>query len=94
MNAPYLARRISKQRLAELRKARALGPAVVLDMYTGFLIIEPAGSNLGDGTVLSEREADSGLQTVWYSGPPATLRQVRKLLGLEAGARETASFGA
>jgi hypothetical protein len=94
MSASYEPRRISKQRLAELRKARALGSAVVLDTYTGFLSIEPAGSNLGDGAILSEREADYELQSVWYPGPPATLRQARKLLGLEAAARETASSGA
>jgi len=94
MSAAYEARRISKQRLAELRKARAVGPAVVLDTYMGFIIVEPAGSNLGDGATLTEREADYELQSVWYLGPPATLRQARKLLGLEAGARETASAGA
>jgi hypothetical protein len=67
---------------------------VLLDTYTGLILVEPAGSNLGDGATLSEREADYELQTVWYPGPPATLRQARKLLGLEAGARETASAGA
>jgi hypothetical protein len=94
MSASYEARRISKQRLAELRKARALGQAVVLDTYMGFLIVQPAGSNLGDGAALSEPEADYELQPVWYLGPPATLRQARKLLGLGAGARETATAGA
>jgi hypothetical protein len=94
MSATYEARRISKQRLAELRKARALGPAVVLDTYMGFIIVQPSGSNLGDGAALTEREADYELQSVWYPGPPATLRQARKLLGLGAGARETASSGA
>jgi hypothetical protein len=94
MSASHEARRISKQRLAELRKARALGPALVLDMYTGFIIIEPAGSKLGDGATLSEHEADCELQTVWYPGPPATLRQARKLLGLGAGVREASSTGA
>jgi len=94
MAASYEAKRISKQRLAELRKARGLSQAVVLDTYMGFIIVEPAGSNLGDGATLTEREADYELQSVWYLGPPATLRQARKLLGLDAAVRETATAGA
>jgi hypothetical protein len=94
MNSTYEARRISKRRLAELRKARALGSAVVLDTYMGFLIVEPVGSNLGDGAILTERDADYELQSVWYLGPPAILRQARKVLGLDAAARETATAGA
>jgi hypothetical protein len=60
----------------------------------GFIIVAPASSNLGDGATLTERDADYELQSVWYLGPPATLRQARKLLGLDAAARETATAGA
>jgi hypothetical protein len=83
MRSEYEARWISKPRLESIRKSNIIGQAVVLDSFNGFLIVEPRGSKLGDGTVLSREEADYELTPVWCSGPKAKLRGARKLLGLE-----------
>jgi hypothetical protein len=95
MHPEYQIRWISKQRAEAVKKA-GLGRAVLLDNINGFLIVEPVGSDLGDGKVLSEREADYELQPVWCTGPKAQLREVRRRLGLGSGslAGELAGSGA
>lgn len=77
-------RRISKSRADELKKTGTLGGALLLDTFNGVLIIEPAGSNLGDGDILSVEDADYELQPVWHLGPKAQLRKARNRLGLDA----------
>jgi hypothetical protein len=83
MKPAYQARWISKQRLEELRRTRQVQQGIVLDSFNGFLIVEPVGSDLGDGPILSPEEADFELQPVWCSGPRARLRAARELLGLD-----------
>jgi len=82
----YQARWISRQRAEDLRKHRGLGGALLLDLFNGYLLVEPVGGDLGDGAVLSPQEADYELQPVWHQGPAAVLREARRRLGLEAGA--------
>jgi hypothetical protein len=81
----YKAQRISKQRAEDLKKHGRLGGSLLMDLFNGFLLVEPADRDLGDGEVLSPPEADYELQPAWYQGPPATLREARRRLGLEAG---------
>jgi hypothetical protein len=85
MQKEFEARWISKQRLEALRKAKKLGGTLVLDTYNGFLIVQPADSDLGDGAGLTREEADYELQPVWFLGPRSELREARRKLGLEAG---------
>ena len=87
MQTSYQARRISKARADEVKRSGSiLGRAILLDTFNGFIIVEPVGSNLGDGSPLSLEEADYELQAVWHLGPKATLRDARCRLGLEATA--------
>jgi hypothetical protein len=90
MTADYQARRISKRRADALKKA-GLGRALLLDTFNGFILVEPGGAALAEGDILSAAEADYELQPVWYLGPRATLREARRRLGLEAGARSQLS---
>jgi hypothetical protein len=91
MKPAYQARWISKRRLDEIRRTREYRQGIVLDSFNGFLIVEPVGSNLGDGPVLSLEEADYELQPVWCAGAKARLREARERLGLnpEAAPRES-----
>ncbi|HXG10546.1 MAG TPA: hypothetical protein VNK04_12360 [Gemmataceae bacterium] len=84
MPAAYQARRISKERARALRRSGALGQAILLDSVSGFIIVEPVGSNLGDGEVLAREIADSELHSAWCLDPLSRIRQARQLLGLEA----------
>jgi hypothetical protein len=88
IQAQFQARRISKRRADEVKKSGQLGRSLLLDTFNGILIIEPVESNLGDGDVLSQQEADYELQPVWHLGPKAMLREARKRVGLEAEARQ------
>ncbi len=83
MQTTYQARRISKRRADEVKKSGTR--AILLGTFNGFIIVEPADSQMGDGEILSEQEADYELQPVWHLGPKATLRKARRRLGLEAG---------
>ena len=58
MQAKFQARRISKQRIDFVRKSGRMKDAIVLDSFSGFLIVEPVGSDLGDGDVLDATEAE------------------------------------
>jgi hypothetical protein len=57
MHAKFQVRRISKQRIEFLRKSGRVKDAIVLDSFSGFLIVEPDGSDLRDGDVLDATEA-------------------------------------
>jgi hypothetical protein len=84
MDTRYQARWISKPRLTALRKGNRVGPAVVLDSLNGFLIVEPVGSNLGDGDILSPQDAEWQLNPAFCMVPTPKLSQARQLLGLES----------
>jgi hypothetical protein len=83
MRLEYQARWISKRRLDAIRRTRESTRGIPLDSFNGFLMVEPVGSNLGDGPVLSREEADFELRPVWCSGTKARLRDARELLGLD-----------
>lgn len=86
MSIQYQARWISKQRNEALRRSGRLGGALLLDSFNGFLLVEPEGSNLGDGEILDLQTADYELSPVWFLSPPAKVQKARRLLGLEAPA--------
>ena len=88
MQTRYQARRISKQRLEGLRKTREIAKGIVIDSMSGFLLIEPIGSSLGDGDLLQPSEADFELHPAWCLVPQSRLNEARKRLGLkvESGA--------
>ncbi len=86
MSIPYQARWVSKQRSEALKRGGRLGGALLLDSFNGFLLVEPVGSNLGDGEILDLTTADYELSPVWCLSPPAKVRQARRLLGLEVPA--------
>lgn len=95
MQSKYQVRWLSKERLASLRKSGQIGQAVTLDCLRGFLIVEPIGSNLGDGTVLNRTEADYELNPAWCLNPLTRLNEARKRLGLtpEMAVTETLEVG-
>jgi hypothetical protein len=82
MHTGFQARWVSKQRRDRLKRTGRAGGAVLLDVLNGFLIVEPAGSGLGDGDVLSLEDADFELRDVWCLDAKSKLRQARELLGL------------
>jgi hypothetical protein len=83
MQSNYQARWISRRRVNELIKTKKLGKTMHLDHLNGILVIEPVGSDWGDGRVLPPQEADYELQPAWILEPQTRLRQARELLGLE-----------
>jgi hypothetical protein len=93
MATKYQARWISRKRLEQLRRSGDKQKGLVLDHFNGTVIIEPVGSDLGDGLVLSPQEAEYELQPAWLLGPRGLLNEARRRLGLEveepigAGAR-------
>ncbi|HXG13329.1 MAG TPA: hypothetical protein VNK04_26465 [Gemmataceae bacterium] len=91
MMTNYEVRWISKPRADALKRSGRLGDALLLDTFNGILIVEPAGSNLGDGAVLTREEADYELQPAWFLGPKARLIEARRRLGLDASSPSAAS---
>ena len=91
MHATYQAQWISRRRMNELKKAGLPGKVVLLNHLNGGIVVGRAGSELGDGPVLTADEADYELQPTWVSDSQATLRQARERLGL--GAVEAAMVG-
>jgi hypothetical protein len=85
MRTRYQARWISKQRADALRKTVHTHGAMLLDSFNGLIVIEPVGSHLGDGPVLSETEADYELQPVWCLEAKTKLEEARRRLGLSIG---------
>jgi len=86
MHTKFQARRISKQRVESIRKSGRMKDAIILDSFSGFLIVEPVGSNLGDGDVLEITAADFELNTAWCLTTRSRLNEARKRLGLEVEA--------
>jgi hypothetical protein len=84
MKPNYVARWIRKNRLDEVRKSGKVSRAVVLDSMQGFLIVEPAGSDLGDGEILSPEAADYEVRPEWCLNPRGKIAAARRLLGLPA----------
>jgi hypothetical protein len=74
---------VSRDRAAALKRTGGLGQTLLLDTFKGFILVEPSGSELADGAVLSSEEADYELQPIWFTGPKAKLREARRRLGLE-----------
>jgi hypothetical protein len=83
MQLGYQARWVSKGRRDLLKRRGGLGQAVLLDSSSGFLIVEPVGSNLGDGTLLSRADADFELRDVWCLESRKKIAVARQRLGLE-----------
>jgi hypothetical protein len=84
MRTNYQARWISRQRADRMRRTGKLEQALLLDTFNGFIVVEPVGSQLGDGAILTPEEADYELQAAWHSGPLTKLREARNRLGLES----------
>jgi hypothetical protein len=87
MRSNYQARRISKGRVAALRRSGAFRQSVLLDSYTGLIVVEPRGSDLGDGEVLPPEVADAELSSAWCLDPQTKIQRARQLLGLDALAK-------
>lgn len=82
MNHAYQARWISKERRNTIRKSGAVGQSILVDSLNGFLIVEPLGSERGDGDVLTPDEADYELRDVWCLDSRAKLGEARRRLHL------------
>jgi hypothetical protein len=91
MHDHYQARRITKGRIDALRRTGQINQGVLIDSFTGFLIVEPTGSNLGDGEILGRDSADFELRPVWCLVSQTKLEQARHLLGLNSQPRRKAS---
>ena len=90
MRRGYQARWISKDRRNALLKSRPVVKWLVVDSFNGFIVVEPVGSNLGDGQVLAPDVADCEIRAAWCQDSRAKLTQARKLLhlgDLSAGVR-------
>jgi hypothetical protein len=84
MSSNFDARWISRRRMNDLKKSQVSQSALFLTHLNGFIVIEPEGSDLGDGAALSPEEADYELQLAWIHEPTNRLRRAREMLGLEA----------
>ncbi len=82
MASQYKAQWVSRRRMNELKKAGLALKTLLLNHLNGFIVIEPADTELGDGAVLSPTEADYELQQSWILDPIKTLQQAREQLGL------------
>jgi len=85
MNVGYQAQWVSKAKAESLRRSGVLAGGVLLDSFNGFVVIEPVGSEWGDGKILSTEEADYELSPAWCLESKARVSQARRLLGLDAG---------
>lgn len=88
MQHRYQARWISRPRIDTLRRTGRLSKGALVDYYNGYLIVEPVGSDLGDGAVLSLEDADYELRPVWCLASKVKIAEARKLLGLDSDFRE------
>jgi hypothetical protein len=86
MKLKYQARWISKQQTGYLKKTGNLTNSLVLDSLKGHILVEPVGSNPGNGGVLPLDIADYELRSAWCQGPRIRLQRARELLGLESDA--------
>lgn len=93
MPAKYRARRVSKDRVHDIKRRGAINGAVVLNAYNGFIIVEPVGSNLGDGEILPPETADSELRPPWCLDSHNQLLKARQRLHLGDYQRQLAGSG-
>lgn len=91
MRAKYQARWISKKRIDALKKSGSLRRGMLMDSFKGFIVIEPAGSSLGDGELLTPDVVDYELDPAWCLDSRQRISAARKLLGLEASFQPEAS---
>jgi hypothetical protein len=89
MRPKYQARWISKRRADFLRKNGNLGSGVLVNHFQGFIVVEPAGSRLGDGAALTDAAADYELRSAWCQSSRPTLTRARQLR-IGAGTDRTA----
>jgi hypothetical protein len=80
----YQARWVSKGRADALKRSGQMRQAVLVDSLRGYIVVEPSGSGLGDGRVLSDYDADVELSDSWCLLSKARLAHARRLLGLRA----------
>ena len=80
MHNNYQARWLSKTRFEELRRTNGHGGGVLLESFNGFLVVEPVGSDLGDGAVLTPEETEYEVQPAWCLGTNVRLAEARTLL--------------
>jgi hypothetical protein len=83
MGTKYQARWVSKPRRDRLLKSGAFRNGILLDTLNGFIIVEPVGSNLGDGEVLAPEVAFSELSEAWCRESRSKLGKARSLLHLD-----------
>jgi len=83
MNAKYQARWVSKQQTDRLKKTGNLQHSLVLESFRGPILIEPAGTNPRNGSVMPLDVADYELRHAWCQGPRAKVEKARQLLGLD-----------
>ena len=93
MNQHYEARWVSKPR-AQILKRRLPPDAILLDVFSGFIVVQPVGSDLGDGPVLSRQETEFELQPAWFLGHKPVLLQARRKLGLGSSTETPVGAGA
>ena len=93
MNQRYEAHWVSKPR-AQILKRRLPPDAILLDVFSGFIVVQPVGSDLGDGPVLSQQEAEFELQPAWFLGHKPVLLQARRKLGLGSNSEAPVRAGA
>jgi hypothetical protein len=79
MSNRFRARWASKGRGDALRKR---GEGILVEGFKGYIVIEPVGSRLGDGQVLSHQEADYELRSPWCQAARTRLSDARQRLGL------------
>jgi hypothetical protein len=80
----YYAQWISKDKVRTLRKAGGWKDGILLDSYKGFIMIQPADRQYGDGEVLSPDTADYELRPEWCTGEKPKLLEARRRLRLDA----------
>src|SRR5262249_12723830 len=84
-NHPFRAHWISKQKADLLKRSGKLLLPRLLDHLKGFIIVEPPGSHLGDGTPLSNEAAEFELTSVWCLESKHQIARARQLLGMGQG---------
>jgi hypothetical protein len=82
MRTQHKAQWISKSLFEALRRSEGLRDFLLLETSEGFIVVERAGKNLGDGPILSPEECEYELQPAWYAGPIVRLAEARQRLGL------------
>ena len=83
MTSRFQAQWVSRHKAQAIKRAGPKKDAVLLDTFTGIIIVEPEGKQWGDGPVLTPDEAAFELQPAWHYGPAARIREARRRLGLE-----------